>query len=218
MNRCSRWLIQGMASRIRSKKMQGIFIAAWIGVLGWGTRSLMVFDRTPGQSGPVFTKWPSTAPLRLGRLIPTLLLFAHAKCTCSGASLDELAQIMVRSQGRVEAHVFLYRPVASGWLEGALWHKAQAIPGVQVSWDEGGIEARRFSAFTSGDTLLWSPTGELWFRGGLTQARGQAGDNPGRSAILSWLLTGSAPMKQTPVFGCPVSISGNSASPGEVLR
>ena len=122
-----------------------------------------------------------------------------------GASLAELEQILILSQGQLEAHVLLYRPAGRKWPASELWERASALAGVQVTWDEGGVEASRFAALTSGDTLLWSPRGELLFRGGITGARGQAGDNPGRSAVVSLLLNGRAKKSSASVFGCPVT-------------
>jgi hypothetical protein len=52
--------------------------------------------------------------------------------------------------------------------------------------------------------LLYSAGGERLFSGGITFARGHAGDNAGRAAIEAW-STGSPPgYRETPVFGCPI--------------
>jgi hypothetical protein len=49
---------------------------------------------------------------------------------------------------------------------------------------------------------LYAPTGKLLFSGGITASRGHEGDNVGRSAIVSFILNGHAPVNHTPVFGC----------------
>ena len=68
--------------------------------------------------------------------------------------------------------------------------------------DNAGIEARRFHSETSGQTLLYDPAGNLRFQGGITFARGHAGDNPGRAALQELLLKGHASQVKTRVFGC----------------
>jgi hypothetical protein len=68
--------------------------------------------------------------------------------------------------------------------------------------DQGGVEARRFDVEGSGHVLLYAPSGKLLFSGGITPSRGHEGDNAGRSAIVSLILRGHAPVDHTPVFGC----------------
>ena len=83
-----------------------------------------------------------------------------------------------------------------------LWRRAAAIKGVTVVQDSEGVEAERFHAATSGYTLLYGSDGRLLFSGGITGARGHAGDNAGRSAIAALLTAEGAPTGTTPVFGC----------------
>ncbi len=84
---------------------------------------------------------------------------------------------------------------------------AAAIPGVHVISDLEGVEARGFRATTSGETLLYNDQGERLFHGGITLARGHAGDSPGRSAIED-SLRGIAPVcSRTPIFGCPIAVA-----------
>jgi hypothetical protein len=73
-----------------------------------------------------------------------------------------------------------------------------------VVWDEGGAEARRFGATTSGHAVLYSPDGRLLFRGGLTGARGHAGDNANLDALAAVLDGAPSPHINVPVFGCPL--------------
>jgi hypothetical protein len=50
--------------------------------------------------------------------------------------------------------------------------------------------------------ILYDAAGRLRFSGGITAARGHAGDNLGRSAIVELLEGDSPTATATPVFGC----------------
>jgi hypothetical protein len=114
---------------------------------------------------------------------------------------------MTQAQGRVTAYVLFVRPpnFSDEWAQSDLWASAAAIPGVTPVRDDGGIEARLFHAETSGQTVLYGTTGDLLFSGGITSARGHAGDNAGRTAIVTLLTSDEAEGRGAPpVFGCPL--------------
>lgn len=120
--------------------------------------------------------------------------------------MGELALIMTQCKGRLTAYVLFYKPkdFPPDWEKTDLWEKAAAIPDVNVLQDEDGIEAHRFNASTSGDTLLYDAHGSLVFSGGITAARGHSGDNAGRSAIVSMLTEGAAKQREARTFGCSI--------------
>jgi hypothetical protein len=99
---------------------------------------------------------------------------------------------------------------ATDWEKTRLWRTAAAIPGVHVVSDVDGVEAQRFHAETSGQTMLYSKRGKLLFNGGITFARGHSGDNAGRTAIETWLANRSAEYRQTPVFGCRMAVAAEN--------
>ena len=114
---------------------------------------------------------------------------------------------MASCQGRLAVSVLFVKPpgLAREWEKNALWRSAAQIPGVNIACDDGGIEAARFDASTSGQTFLYSSDGKLLFRGGITASRGHAGDNAGSDAI-ALLVNGQTPaINHTPVFGCSLS-------------
>jgi hypothetical protein len=113
---------------------------------------------------------------------------------------------MTQAQGQVKAYVLFVKPAnfSDGWEQTDLLASAAAIPGVIVVRDDEGVEASRFHAATSGQTMLYDAGGRLLFSGGITSARGHEGDNAGRTAIVSLLTTNEAEQKETPVFGCPL--------------
>src|SRR5438552_15494116 len=108
-----------------------IAAALWlIGVIA-GLRALSVYSAAPGRSADTTPRLPTDASL----IIPvkaraTLVMLVHPHCPCSRSSLRQLAEIMARYAGRVEANVLFLRPTgfAAGWERGDLWDAAAAIP------------------------------------------------------------------------------------------
>lgn len=181
---------------------------AWLFAVTGGLSVLAAYQGTPGVAATPEAQWPSNTSLQAAPGRATLVMVAHPHCPCTRASIGELNTLMAQVQGKVQVYVLFFKPkgAAARWEQTDLWRSAEAIPGVQAICDEGGIEARRFQAVTSGQTLLFNSTGHLLFNGGITGGRGHAGDNPGRDAVVSLLTTGKAPQHktpdQTPVFGC----------------
>ena len=112
--------------------------------------------------------------------------------------------MMARLHSLATAAVVFVRPqgLSEEWEKTDLWQSAARIPDVTVVSDADGIEAARFRAQASGQTLLYSATGELQFSGGITASRGHSGDNLGRSSIVSLVSTGKASTTHTSVYGC----------------
>jgi hypothetical protein len=133
-----------------------------------------------------------------------LAMFVHPRCPCTAASVAELARIMSRLEGRVDAVVYLFRPETQSddWTDGPIRDAVSSIPGVRVVVDPEGRIAKSFGANTSGDVLVYDAEGKLRFHGGITPARGHEGDSLGKSAVLAAVLGEPAPTDATPVFGC----------------
>jgi len=159
---------------------------------------------TPVEALPPVTAFPQGSAIHLVSDKPTLLFFAHPLCPCTRASLHELDGLLADTGNKISVIMVFTIPdgIPPDWEQGDLWKAAANIPGLRILRDPGGQEARRFDVKGSGHTLLYSPTGKLLFSGGITPSRGHEGDNPGRSAIVSLVLTGHALVDHTPVFGC----------------
>lgn len=189
----------------------GLWIAAaclWgSGILG-GMIALAWHDASPGIVEPAPTHWPTGSQIALADHSATLIMFAHPHCPCTRASLGELEKLVAHREGLADCWVVFLRPsdVSQDWEATDLIATAKAIPGVRVLSDLDGAEARRFHVLTSGHTLLYGSDGGLLFSGGMTVARGHAGDNDGRSSLESLLVHSMPLARQTPVFGCPIRV------------
>jgi hypothetical protein len=131
-------------------------------------------------------------------------MLAHPRCSCTRASLNELAILMTRAAGRLSATVIFVRPDGTppGWDDTDLRRTAAAIPGVHVLTDSAGLEASRFGAWTSGQVCYYDAAGRLAFSGGITAGRGHEGDNAGRSSLEARLAGYDSGPRHTAVFGC----------------
>jgi hypothetical protein len=183
-----------------------LFVCAfWLLMAAAGLVVLTGYEQKPGAIGETPSHWPSEAGISLDSSRPTLLLFAHPKCPCTRASIEELNRLLTQCRDRLTPHVVFFSPedAPSDWPQTGLWESARAIPGVLVETDAGGKRAQRFGAATSGYVVVYHPHGELLFKGGITAGRGHAGDNDGVDAILSVLSSGRT-TRQTRVFGCAI--------------
>jgi hypothetical protein len=177
----------------------------WLASVGAGLWTLWAYDNQPGVSASAPGRWPAETALRRAAGRPTLLLVAHPQCTCTRASLDELAEILARaSSARPKAYVLFLKPssVDTGWEQTDLWTRAAALPNVTVLRDDDGAEARRFGVVTSGQTMLYDDLGTLIYSGGITGSRGHAGENAGELALVALLTHGHAERRTAGVFGC----------------
>jgi len=179
-------------------------LVVWFASVGGGLAWLMAYDNTPGTPASAPDRWPAGSALTRDDAGPTLVLLAHPRCDCTRASIGELAELLARAPRRPKTFVVFIRPggVDPAWEKTGTFDQASRIPGVTVVRDDKGSEADRFGAWTSGQTFLYDRDGRLAYSGGLTGARGKAGDNTGRATVLA-LLAGDHPARATTqVFGC----------------
>lgn len=171
-----------------------------------GFAQLLRYSATAGEGDTGRLQWPADTSLARIENRPALVVFLHPACPCSRATMEELSRLLVWTGSDVDITTVFIRPegFAAGWEQTELWRSAARLPGVRVMVDPGGTIARRFGAATSGYTLLYDAAGSAVFRGGITPARGHAGDSEGRGAVLSWLKTGRSDTSVAPVFGCPL--------------
>ncbi len=174
----------------------------WLGTVTAGLAALATYDNSPGVAAQAPRRWPAASRLALDPVRPTLVMLAHPRCTCTRASVGELAELMARTPTRPRAYVVFVKPgtvgASAAWERTDLWARAAAIPDVAVTRDDDGHEAALFGGETSGQTFLYAPDGTLLFSGGTTGARGHAGDNAGRATLLALLRRESPARRVTP--------------------
>ena len=178
----------------------------WLAAICAGLWLVWSYDNTPGRAARAPQTWPKTTTLVRAADRPTVLFLAHPHCTCTRASLDELAEVLARADHRVKTYVLFLLPsgLEREWVNTDLWKRAAALANVVVVRDDDGAEARRFGVETSGQTLAYDANGALMFSGGITGSRGHAGDNAGADALTALLTTGAAERRAASVFGCPL--------------
>jgi hypothetical protein len=176
----------------------------WGLAVGTGLAMILNYENASGFAGTAPPHWLSGTPIPLDPNRVTLIMFAHPRCPCTRASLEELNHLLARSDGRIAAYVFFFKPAGypKDWTRTDLWRSAAAIPGVKVQDDVDDALARKFGAETSGYVLLYDMHGELLFRGGITGSRGHAGDNSGENAIILLATGQKTSVTETPVYGC----------------
>lgn len=180
--------------------------ALWTAAVAFGVSRMLAYETSPGIAASAPSQWPADSRINLSADHATMIMVAHPRCPCTRASMGELAKLMASIHGRVTVYVLFVKPagMTENWEKTDLWREAEEIPGVTPLCDEGGSEATRFRAETSGQVILYDARGRLLFQGGITTGRGRAGDNRGADAICSLLNGATADKATSPVFGCPV--------------
>lgn len=196
-----------MLSAMRNKRWWlAVGVVAWLAVVFAGVWFMNADSFVPGVAGNAGAVWPGETTLARNETGYTLVVALHPECPCSRATVDELGKIMARAEGRLRAQVWCvqYAEIEDKAEASALWAQAKRIPGIELRVDHEGREARRFDMRVSGETRLYGRRGELLFQGGITAARGHAGDNPGEATILNLIADRrmAGDVKTTPVFGC----------------
>ena len=181
-----------------------VLVLLWAAAVCVGSTLLWRYAATAGIAARPPEQWPAELKIAREPGRSTLVFLAHPRCPCTRASITELAALMSRVGQSTRAHVLFIRPrgVDGDWEKTALWQSAAAIPGVTVHSDPGGAQAALFRAVTSGQVVIYDPSGHLIFHGGITGARGHEGDNAGLDRALALLSGGHADRNESNVFGC----------------
>ena len=189
--------------KILPKILMYVFITLWLVAVAEFFFFIMSYESKAGLTGQAPDRLPQKSEISRDTKSFNLMVFVHPKCPCSRATIEEL-QKLAHSAKNLKTTIFLLSPesIGASWSNTSLEQRARQIPGAKVYRDRNGNMARKFSAKTSGQVILYNPSGKLVFSGGITAARGQEGRNAGVLQILSLIENGNTRSTTNPVFGC----------------
>lgn len=178
------------------------------GLLLTGVFAIVWADRyaaTPGSTTAASATWP-TARIEHTADGPTLVLFVHPRCPCSGATLRELERAYAEADRVIETHFVIAGPVG---IRSDLVEEIERLTrslgdrgALAITFDPDDRIAHAFGAAISGEAFVYDARGDLSFHGGLTGARAHEGPNRGRDALVAIARGASGPEASTPVYGC----------------
>lgn len=183
------------------RRLAGV-VLCWFALLGGGWYWVYRHETTAGATGERHERWPASSTLARASDKATLVMFVHPGCPCSAASFAELDAALdtIASRPRI---LLVFVGHLGGDAPTANWRAAGRVAGATRVLDPGGAlgEAGKFGVRTSGHVVVYDDHGSLLFSGGITGARGHAGDNVGRRALVD-VLAGRTAATQHRVFGC----------------
>lgn len=167
-----------------------VLLGLWLSGCAICIGVLMVYSNTPGQQGEVAQILAPDSEIQLDTQRPTLVMYAHPHCPCTEASVEELTRLQARLKGKFLTCVVFYVPEdginEESWREDGMWDDVQRLTDTVVLADPGGKLAKQAGAEISGTVGLYAPDRRLLYFGGITPARGHAGDNVGTFAIQDY--------------------------------
>lgn len=169
----------------------------WVCALAYGLHTQYAYATTPGAVGATPVQFPAQSALPRG----SLLVFVHAECPCTRATLRELAALLDERGPPVSLVVAPY--TLGTWRDSAAAAVAERIPNLTAFQDDGR-EATRFGALTSGFVVLYDADGMLQFAGGVTGSRGHMGESMALRGLRSVLRARKPRPQHHPVYGCPL--------------
>lgn len=177
----------------------------WVVGLSVGFGWLMSYQTRSGAAAVSLPgEWPVDSALAFDSQRTNLVIFAHPKCPCTRATLDELEIVLTQRRSEIKATLCVFDPagVPPEWAQTSLVRRAKTIPGLTVMVDRAGTIAAKLGVKTSGQTVLFDRNGRQIFSGGITGTRGHAGENRGRNLVLALAKGEICESPITPVFGC----------------
>lgn len=186
----------------------GAALIVWMALAaaGWYGISAHGFNGAATSTADVAMQWPAESTIERMTGRPTLVLFLHPMCPCSRATLAELERLPVLAPNEALPEVCIVaaapRSVGELWWSSSNLARAARLPNAHVFRDPGGVVTALFNARVSGSVLLFDATGRRLYAGGVTMARGHAGDNVGLQAITRLLRDHQAKVVAIPAWGC----------------
>ncbi|MBX3119673.1 MAG: hypothetical protein KF784_11450 [Fimbriimonadaceae bacterium] len=175
----------------------GIF--TWVICLAVGFNTFLTWETTPGVQGGQ----PTSTPVKTDTNKWQIVMVAHTECPCTRASFVNLEKLLIRYPSQLTCSVVFCGPNANPSSNSENVKYAQRLKGAAIKFlSEDEVQAQYESA-TSGQVFLYSPSGDLTFKGGITNGRGHEGASEGTMAIGDLIEQRKAPAA-SPVYGCPL--------------
>jgi hypothetical protein len=180
-----------------------LLIPLWLLLTGLGFSLVSSYGSEPGEA----TTAPDSIDFALINIDKTpsnkLLMFLHPKCSCSLASVNEMARLMSRIKNKPELYIYFADPFENDELiNSQLWQLSNNIPNSHVIRDKDSSIAKQLQAETSGSVILYDATGRLLFHGGITASRGHEGSSFGLQALTNLLNEKNNKILSSNVYGC----------------
>jgi hypothetical protein len=179
-----------------------VALLTWGCALVGGFGLLIRYEATASQTGS--PQAAESTVFRDGNVF-SVVIGLHPHCPCSRATVAELLKIYshVPEKTKITALVFKPKTEADSWIECVSLSTLQKMNATIVV-DTDGERATSLGLNTSGQIQIYSPQGKLLYNGGITGARGHAGDNIGEGKALA-LLRGEIKFAESaPTFGCSI--------------
>src|SRR5258706_7114521 len=135
-------------SLLKTARIPTAFGMLWLLASAVGIWILLRYENAPGRNCAAPERWPTEARINVPQGRYLLLMFAHPKCPCTRASIDELNRLLAHCDGKVVAMVLFahHGGMAVDWASGSSSRNRAASPGVSVPADLGGSETRPVQA------------------------------------------------------------------------
>jgi hypothetical protein len=192
-------------SPLRTLQRRGwpLLAVLWLGLVGYGLHARFLYETTAGEMGRSPPTFPAASRIQHREGRATLLMFVHAECPCTRASLYELRALLAADTA-TSAVVVVAPGSGQRWEDSPAGALAQKIPGLVRFDDLDQREATRFGADTSGHVVFYDAQGQLRFSGGITASRGHVGANVGSNALRGHLAQANEAQAAHAVYGCPL--------------
>ena len=87
-----------------------VLAVGWLASCAAGLWVVWAWDNKPGESARAPGRWPVETGLTRDPGRPTLVMLVHPQCTCSRASLGELAELLARARPRPQTFILFLKP------------------------------------------------------------------------------------------------------------
>lgn len=192
---------------MKKHRLITIFVVViWLSAVSLGWSYLNHYMSRPGEVGVVPDHWPEQVLTVAEAGDWRTLVFLHPKCPCSRATIDTIREVwQTHQRGQLLLITVLPEGVPQDWHQTDIYQKAQKIPNATLVMDRDGHISERFGARTSGHVLVYDPSGDLSFSGGVTPWRGHAGPSGGKRALEVLLADrDDTQPASADVYGCPL--------------